>query len=107
MPKAHAILAAELIPHCNNPPHIALQQLASSDLGTRGFYMATSVASHPLPFERTLAQPKAERGLLGRFFDALVEARQREAERRVAQYLSRENATHLTDDMERKITTLL
>ena len=45
------------------------------------------------------AEPR--RGLLGRFLDALIEARQREAEQQVARLLARSGGT-FTDSLERE-----
>ena len=45
------------------------------------------------------AEPK--RGLLGRFFEALIEARQREAEEHMARLLARSGGK-LTDSLERE-----
>ena len=48
-----------------------------------------------------LPQNAAKRGLLGRFLDALIEARQREVERQVARLLARSGGT-FTDSLERE-----
>ena len=48
------------------------------------------------------AAPAArKRGLLGRFLDALIEARQREAEQQVARLLARSGGT-FTDSLKRE-----
>ena len=45
--------------------------------------------------------PERKRGLLGRFLDALIETRQREAERQVARLLARSGGK-FTDSLERE-----
>jgi hypothetical protein len=52
------------------------------------------------------AKPKARRGLLGRVFAAIVEARQRAADREVAAYLQG-GGQFLTDEAERHIERIL
>ena len=53
------------------------------------------------PSTPDLPQDAAKRGLLGRFLDALIEARQREAEQQVARLLARSGGT-FTDSLERE-----
>lgn len=45
----------------------------------------------------------AKSGLLRRFYDAVMEARQREADRELGRFLVRSGG-HLTDDIEREMT---
>ena len=52
------------------------------------------------------ASAERKRGLLGRFLDALIEARQREAEQQVARLLARSGST-FTDSLEREATRSL
>ena len=47
------------------------------------------------------ASTERKRGLLGRFLDPLIEARQREAEQQVARLLARSGGT-FTDSLERE-----
>ena len=47
------------------------------------------------------APAERKRGFLGRFLDALIEARQREAEQQVARLLARSGGT-FTDSLERE-----
>ena len=57
-----------------------------------------------LPQDAATAERK--RGLLGRFLDAQIEARQREAEQQVARLLARSGGT-FTDSLEREATRSL
>ena len=72
--------------------------MASAFRSFTQFAPSTTTLSHA-----TAAPASAERkrGLLGRFLDALIEARQREAEQQVARLLARSGGT-FTDSLERE-----
>jgi len=59
----------------------------------------------PLTFDSAIAGPgriaAPKRSLLRRFFDAIIEARQHQAEREVARFLA--TRTKFTDEVEREI----
>ena len=57
-------------------------------------------------FTANSAKPKTGRGFVRRAFDAMVEARQRNAEREIAAFLQG-RGKYLTDDTEREITRIL
>jgi hypothetical protein len=46
-------------------------------------------------------------GILRRIFDALLESRQRDADRQIASFLAARSARSLTDDLEREISRRL
>jgi hypothetical protein len=52
------------------------------------------------------AKPKHARGVFGRLFDSVVEARRRAAEREIAAYLEG-SGQFLTDEAEREIERIL
>ena len=52
------------------------------------------------------AKPKHGRGVFGRLFDSIVEARRRAAEREIAAYLEG-SGQFLTDEAEREIERIL
>jgi hypothetical protein len=68
------------------------------------------IADELHPFVATTATRKTSRGFwrgfLSRLFDAMVEARQRSAEREIAAFL-RGRGKYLTDDAEREIERIL
>lgn len=79
----------------------------------------SSALQFSLPFARSIDQNvegTARAGVLSRFFnslisaariDAVIDARQRHAEAKVARYLERQGADRLTDSLEREIGRLL
>jgi hypothetical protein len=62
------------------------------------FPPSTTTLSHDAA---ALASAERKHGLLGRFLDGLIEARQREAEQQVARLLARSGGT-FTDSLERE-----
>jgi len=63
-------------------------------------YAPSAVA--PRDFAPTRAPASNSRGLLRRFFDAMMESRQRQVDREIARYI-RDNGGRLTDSIEREI----
>ena len=63
-------------------------------------YAPSAVA--PRDFAPTRAPASNSRGLLRRFLDAMIESRQRQADREIARYI-RDNGGRLTDNIEREI----
>jgi hypothetical protein len=57
-------------------------------------------------FAATPSRPKSLRGFFRRAFDAMVDARQRGAEREIEAFL-RGRGKYLTDETEREITRIL
>ena len=55
---------------------------------------------------KTAAAPK-RRGIFRRILDAMMEARQREADRQIARFLAARSVITLTDDLEREISQRL
>jgi hypothetical protein len=63
-------------------------------------YAPSAVA--PRDLARSNAPARNRRGLLRRFFDAMMESRQRQADREIGRYI-RDNGGRLTDSIEREI----
>ena len=63
-------------------------------------YAPSAVA--PRDLAPTYVPASNRRGLLLRFFDAMIELRQRQADREIARYI-RDNGGRLTDNTEREI----
>ena len=63
-------------------------------------YAPSAVA--PRDFAPTHAPASNGHGLLRRFFDAMIESRQRQADREIGRYI-RDNGGRLTDNIEREI----
>ena len=54
-----------------------------------------------------IATAPKRRGIFRRILDAMMEARQREADRQIARFLAARSARFLTDDLEREISQRL
>jgi hypothetical protein len=67
-------------------------------------YVSTADSRHD--FVAATPKPKPPRGLFQRIFDAMVEARQRAAEREIVAYLEG-GGQALTDEAEREIERIL
>jgi hypothetical protein len=66
----------------------------------------TRVADQSRDFAASPSLPKSRLGFLRRAFHAIVEGRQRAADREIEAFL-RGRGKHLTDDTEREITRIL
>ena len=68
----------------------------------------TNMAFHERDFTKTtdVAEKPAPKPLLRRFLDALMESRQRAADREIARYIAL-NGGQLTDETERRIQSYL
>ncbi len=64
-------------------------------------YTSSATAPHHFTFTETPAP--AKRGLFGRLFDSMIEARARQVERKVARYLNENAGGKFTDQAEREI----